>query len=223
VSLRSNDFSKPILCYVSDRRTLGADGLASLPRLVEKICELAQAGVDWIQLREKDLSGRACAELTRRAVHIWREQPMEGRTTRILVNDRLDVALSEGADGVHLGVSSLKVEDARRLAPEGFLVGASVHSPESAKRVAGQGADYLIFGPVFATPSKAEFGEPQGLERLREVCLAVRIPVLAIGGITLQNAADCVQAGAAGIAAIRLFQDGSSPASAVAALRKHTR
>src|SRR5216684_1788056 len=104
-----------------------------------------------------------------------------------------------------------------------FLIGASCHSLDAVRSVASGGADYLFFGPIFATPSKAGFGAPQGLERLAEVCRAVSIPVLAIGGITLANASACLAAGASGIAAIRLFQDARDMSSLVQSLRKLTR
>jgi thiamine-phosphate pyrophosphorylase len=128
-----------------------------------------------------------------------------------LVNDRLDVALAADAGGVHLGEQSLPPREALRLLQwrerKDFLIGVSCHSPTAAKEAERGGADYLFFGPVFATPSKAAYGAPQGLERLGEVCRAVTLPVLAIGGITPENAAACLSAGASGIAGIRLFQD----------------
>jgi thiamine-phosphate pyrophosphorylase len=129
---------------------------------------------------------------------------------RVFINDRLDVALAAGAAGVHLGEKSLPLEKivGWRLSAwrQEFLIGVSCHSQESARAAGQGGADYIFFGPVFATPSKAAFGPPQGIERLREVCSSVKIPVLAIGGINLENTQVCLQAGAAGIAAIRLFQ-----------------
>ena len=162
--------------------------------------------MDWIQIREKDLEARSLAELVRLAINTVR-----GTETRILVNDRLDVALAADAAGVHLGESSLAVESVaewRRTAGHvEFRIGVSCHSAEAARAAERDGADYIFFGPVFATPSKAAFGPPQGIEHLREACAAVRIPVLAIGGVTLENAASCFEAGAAGIAAIRLFQE----------------
>ena len=125
---------------------------------------------------------------------------------------------------MHLGDRSLPPQEARRLVNsldrEDFLVGVSCHSLEAAKAAERGGADYLLFGPVFATPSKAAYGAPQGLERLAEVCRAVALPVLAIGGITLENAAACFSAGASGIAAIRLFQDASNLPALIYALRK---
>jgi thiamine-phosphate pyrophosphorylase len=143
-----------------------------------------------------------------------------------MVNDRLDVALSEHTGGVHLGEQSLPVHvvckwlnDSDLAKRDKFLVGVSCHSVQAAVSAAGDGADYIFFGPVFATPSKVAFGAPQGLQRLAEVCRAVSIPVLAIGGITLDNASDCFAIGAAGIAAIRLFQDAENLASLVSHLR----
>jgi thiamine-phosphate pyrophosphorylase len=193
--------------------------LADPPALAAVIRRAAEAGVDWIQIREKDLDARSLAELVRSAL-------AETRATgaRIVVNDRLDVALAAGAAGVHLGETSLPVEivaEWRRAANrEQFLIGVSCHSPDAAHAAERGGADYLFFGPVFATPSKAAFGPPQGIERLREVCRAVKIPVLAIGGVTPENAAQCLEAGAAGIAAIRLFQDSPDVAAAVMRVRQ---
>jgi thiamine-phosphate pyrophosphorylase len=214
--------ASPTLCYVTDR--LGLTGRKS-GTLLDLIATASAAGVDWIQIREKDLTARECSSLVRRAI---------GRAsseTKIIVNDRLDVAIAEHAAGVHLGESSLPVQDVRAwmqshpevLANEGFFVGVSCHSEESAKTAARNGAGYIFFGPVFATPSKAGFGGPQGLERLAGVCRAVSVPVLAIGGITLENARACLDAGAAGIAAIRLFQDAADLSAVVSKLRAATR
>jgi len=229
VSRVSNSTREPLLCYVTDRRGLsGVETQEARQALLRKIRAAAAAGVDWIQIREKDLSGRDCSALTREALQRAAKSSASGRApTRILVNDRLDVALSEGAGGVHLGESSLPVEEAKRLVlargqQKDFLIGVSCHSLEAAKSAARSGADYLFFGPVFATPSKAAYGSPQGLERLAEVCRAVSIPVLAIGGITLENGKSCFSASAAGIAAIRLFQDADDLPWLVRALRQLT-
>ena len=213
---------KPLLCYVTDRR-----GLADAPELagklqLEKIAQAANAGVDWIQLREKDLSGRALAEFSARAL------ALAGSRSAVLVNDRVDVACSAGASGVHLGEHSLPAGEAKRFAVqlcarENFLVGISAHSLEGAMQAEQAGADYVLFGPVYETPSKASFGRPQGVPRLGEVCKRLTIPVLAIGGITLGNAGDCIAAGAAGIAAIRLFQDVANLDDLVSELRKYPR
>src|SRR5208282_6724891 len=210
--------SGTILCYVTDRHNFSNPRHPDAhERLLESIKRAVQAGVDWIQLREKDLAAGAYAQLTRQAL-VLLQQPYSGHPqfARLLVNDRLDVALAEHAGGVHLGENSLPVGEAKRLLrlpssaqtrPTDFLVGVSCHSLDSAISAAGSGADYIFFGPVFDTPSKAAFGPPQGLERLAAVCRSISIPVLAIGGITLENAPRCLDAGANGLAAIRLFQD----------------
>jgi thiamine-phosphate pyrophosphorylase len=201
------------LCYVTDQTALRGSAL------LEKIENAGRAGVDWIQIREKDLSSAALYTLVREAV------ARVPHTCRILVNDRLDVAIAADAGGVHLGEQSMPLEEARRFLLENkargdFLVGVSTHSLESARSAEKAGADYALFGPVFETPSKFEFGAPQGIARLAEVCRAVGIPVIAIGGITELNLGACMAAGAAGIAAIRLFQDSPDIGAAVGRLRK---
>ncbi len=152
----------PILCYVTDRNSLAAPaGPARHTALIERIAGAAAAGVDWIQVREKDLEARQLFDLASTAT-----AAMRGSAAKLLVNDRLDVAWATGAAGVHLGENSLPIADVvqerRRSGPENFLVGASCHSPDAAVRAAHEGANYVFFGPVFATPSKAAFGEPQG-------------------------------------------------------------
>lgn len=225
MSTRNNPLAerkRTILCYVTDRRSLTeANPSESLPVLTSKIAQVAAAGVDWVQIREKDLSAAELAALTRQSLRLTAELSAKSSSGsrnlgRILVNDRLDVAIAERAAGVHLGEKSLPVAEAKRLVElargrhavdESFLIGVSCHSLEAAQAAQGDGADYIFFGPVFATPSKEPFGAPQGTERLGQVCRALSIPVLAIGGITLDNANSSIDAGAAGIAAIRLFQD----------------
>lgn len=218
----------PILCYVTDRKGLAPEVDHQRQALLKRVAIAAGAGVDWIPIREKDLSGKELSSLTRAAVAQTKKIiERSGMRTRIIVNDRLDVALAEYTDGVHLGEQSLPVHDVCKwraatpnLSAHGeFLVGVSCHSAKAAASAAHDGADYIFFGPVFATPSKASFGAPQGLQRLAEVCSALSIPVLAIGGITLYNASDCFAAGAAGIAAIRLFQDAENLVSVVNGLR----
>jgi thiamine-phosphate pyrophosphorylase len=210
---------KTLLCYVTDRGSLAATFELAWKLQLQKIEQAAKAGVDWIQLREKDLSGRNLAKLAEHAIL------RAGSGSAVLVNDRVDVACALGAPGVHLGEHSLPADEARRLISqrcgrEDFILGVSAHSLEGATQAEQAGADYVIFGPVFATPSKAGFGQPQGVARLQEVCEQLTIPVLAIGGITLEKARDCLAAGAAGIAAIRLFQDAADLDAAVKELRK---
>jgi thiamine-phosphate pyrophosphorylase len=203
---------KPMVCYVTDRRALAnPSGASPIDLLVESIAQAVRAGIDFIHVREKDLDGRPLFELAGKAIAACAAaSPPGGSPARILINDRLDVAWAARASGVHLGENSIPVDEAvawrNRNGRADFLVGRSCHSVESAGQAAAAGADYLCFGPVFATPSKATFGPPQGLWKLKEVCRGVSIPVLAIGGITAENAASCLQAGAAGIAAIRLLQ-----------------
>src|SRR5438270_8750016 len=223
---------KHILCYVTDRRglekasTLSTDNLIAKNRrtdpsqaLLETVRKTAAAGIDWIQIREKDLETPALIELVRFAVAAARES-----TTRILVNDRLDVALAAGAAGVHLGETSLPVEIVaewrRSTGHVKFQIGVSCHSPEAVRGAEYAGADYVFFGPIFATPSKAAFGSPQGVERLRDVCGSARIPILAIGGITVENAQSCFAAGAAGVAGIRLFQESDDVSTIAKRLRQ---
>jgi thiamine-phosphate pyrophosphorylase len=223
---------KPVLCYVTDggalekwRAPSTGDPVSpsvrthSLHALLETIRKAAAAGVDWIQIREKNLETHALAELVRLAVADTR-----GTGASILVNDRLDVALAAGASGVHLGEASLPVEAVaewrRSSSRVDFRIGASCHSLEAARIAERGGADYIFFGPVYATPSKAVFGAPQGIERLSEVCHALRIRVLAIGGTTIENAPSCIAAGAAGVAAIRLFQESEDISAVVRRLRK---
>lgn len=195
------DAAEFILCYVTDRLGLAA-AHASEQALLEVIARAAEAGVDWIQIREKDLLGGPLYALVCAAIG-------RARPAQVLVNDRLDVAWAAGAAGVHLGSRSLPagaVRDLRERLGAGFRIGVSCHAVEEVRRAERDGADYVFFGPVFATPAKMVFGPPLGVERLREAVEAVRIPVLAIGGIDEENAARCYQAGAAGIAAIRFFQ-----------------
>ena len=215
---------------MTDRRNLAAnDSPEAQENLLLKIGAAAEAGVDWIQIREKDLSGQDCSSLTREALQrVAKSSQRKAAPTRILVNDRLDIALFQRAGGVHLGENSLPLTEVKRLLEnrgerKDFLIGVSCHSLEAAKAAASGGADYLFFGAVFVTPSKAAFGAPQGLERLAEVCRGVSIPVLAIGGVTLENAPDCFAADASGIAAIRLFQDARDLFSLVQSLQELTR
>ena len=176
-----------IRCYVTDRRQ--GDILSFVSTAVRD-------GVDLIQVREKDLDARDLYDLVCRV-----RDAAVGTGTKVLVNDRLDVAIAAKIDGVHLPGNGLPIE---RVRPLVRLLGCSTHTVEEAVHAERAGADFVIFGPVFETPGKT----PVGIDALRSVAAAVRIPVLAIGGITNENTQQVLNAGAAGIAAIRLFQGG---------------
>jgi thiamine-phosphate pyrophosphorylase len=179
--------------YITDRHAIGGED-----RLLETIGRAVQNGVDYIQLREKDLSARAMLDLTRRVLDIARA----GRT-KILVNERVDVALAAGADGVHLRSNAVLPPVWRRITGPSFLIGVSCHTAAEVQHAAG--ADLLVFGPVFDSPRK---GPALGLEALQHAVAMSGVPVLALGGVSESNAPLCIQAGAAGIAAIRMFQEG---------------
>jgi thiamine-phosphate pyrophosphorylase len=133
---------------------------------------------------------------------------VHGTSTRLLVNDRYDVALAAGADGVQLTGHSLPTGVVRSLCPDGFVIGVSTHSIAEAHAAKDAGADFILFGPVFETESKRVFGEPQGLEKLADVVDSVSgLPVIAVGGIEVNNFGQCLQSGAVGAAAIRLLND----------------
>jgi thiamine-phosphate diphosphorylase len=185
-----------IICLVTDRRRRPP---------IEQADEAVDAGVDLIQIRERDLDAAALASLVSRVVGLTRGSP-----TRVLVNDRLDVALACGAHGVHLRGDSIPASRARTMVPQGFMIGRSVHARDEAQAVAAD-ADYLIAGTVFPTTSKPGRSDLLGLDGLASIASAVRVPVLAIGGVTPEHAADVAAAGAAGIAALGLFADVNRP------------
>ena len=160
------------------------------------------------QIREKNLPVRMLYELVSRCAEITRGTP-----TRLLVNDRFDVARAAGADGVHLTETSLPARVVRETCGEEFVIGVSTHSLESAQAARDGGADFVVFGPVFETESKRAYGPPQGLEKLREVTAALPdFPVLAIGGVTIDNAESCIAKGASGFAGISWFDRPDSAA-----------
>jgi thiamine-phosphate pyrophosphorylase len=178
--------------YITDRRARSW----SIEELLACIARNIAAGVDYVQIREKDLPVRDLLDLTARAVEI------AARTrTRIFVNDRADIALAASAHGVHLRSNSVSPDRLRSIFPPPFLIGASCHSIEDVQHA--QGADLIVFGPVFESPGK---GPPAGLAALTHAAGVSNVPVLALGGVNKQNTRTCVEAGAAGIAAIRLFQ-----------------
>jgi thiamine-phosphate pyrophosphorylase len=209
---------RPLLCYITDRTQFPGNESARRQCLLEKILEAADVGVDYIQLREKDLSTRELENLSREVIRILREtkravEKPELRTpaqrTRLLINSRTDVALAVGAHGVHLRSDDISPQEVRRIyqcavgAP--VTVTISCHRPQEVEQAEAAGADLALFAPVFEK-SAAPNAQATGLEALRKAC-QYNIPVLALGGVTLESAPACFEAGAAGIAAIRLFQE----------------
>jgi thiamine-phosphate pyrophosphorylase len=224
--------ARMLLYYITDRRQFRGSEWEQRRALLNKISEAARNGVDYIQLREKDLSARELLRLAQQA----REKILEVTgsalgtrnsqlTTGFLINSRIDVALVSGANGVHLRGDDISAADARAVwmrsaagggrATSTPVVAVSCHSADDVRRAEAEGADFVVFAPVFGKGGR----KGVGLEALRAACRdtpkasgpeatpAVRIPVLALGGVTLENASPCMEAGAAGIAGIRLFQE----------------
>lgn len=200
---------RPLLCYITDRAQFSGNETARRVHLLAKVSEAANAGVDYIQLREKDMPARELESLSREAMHIL--ERIQSERTRLLINSRADVSLAVGADGVHLPAGEVAPAEVRRIAqcsagaPARVTISVACHSPEEVHQAQAAGADLALFAPVFEKES-APGTKPAGLEALRAACQS-KIPVLALGGVTLGNAADCLRSGAAGIAAIRLFQE----------------
>jgi len=188
--------------------TLITDRRRSLERPVARIAAAAAAGgVERIQVREKDLPTRALLRLVR-------EVQAAAKGVEILVNDRVDVALATGCAGVHLGMSTLPVAAVRKIAPA-LVIGYSAHALDEARRAEAEGADFVTFSPVFATrsPGSMQAGA-QGIEKLREVCRALRIPVWALGGVTAERVGALIEAGAAGVAVVSAITEAPDPEGA---------
>ena len=194
-------------CLVTDRRRLTEAGASvddARRLLLAQLEEAVNGGVDLVQVRERDLDAAQLAALVRDVVSLAR-----GSRTRVVVNDRLDVALACGAGGVHLRGDSIPPLHARRIAPAGFLIGRSVHAADEV--AAAEGCDYLIAGTVFSSRSKGRDAPLLGLAGLQAVVRAARVPVLAIGGVTTDRFDEIMAAGAAGVAGIGLFLPFDSP------------
>lgn len=205
---------EPPLYLITDRRRFPPppSGEVFAPEEWRVLEEAIAAGVGAVQLREKDLNG---GPLLRRAQAL-REATRHG-SVELLVNDRADVAWAVRADGVHLPEQGLDPADARLVVGPDARIGRSVHGRDALAAVAD--ADFVLFGPVFETASKRIYGPPQGLERLAEICAASAVPVLAVGGITVERVAQVVAHGAAGVAVVSTVLDASDPGARVRELR----
>ena len=186
----------PLAYYITDRKS------CSIP-ILQQIQRAIDASIDLIQIREKDLPTRPLLALATRALEL-----AKGSRSRILINDRVDIALAARLNGVQLGHHSMEIAFVREhLSGTSLLIGASVHSMDEFVIAVAQGANFATLGPIFATPSKSAYGPPLGLGLLASVCERTSIPVFALGGIGLENYRSCLTAGAAGVAAIRMFQE----------------
>jgi thiamine-phosphate pyrophosphorylase len=194
----------PQTYYITDRHT------SSRP-VLDQIRIAIEAGVDYVQIREKDLSSRELFDLAVSARTLAQKHD-----TAILINDRLDIALAAGLNGIHLGQRSITPAVIRtRVSGEDFLIGLSIHSLEELQKALGQGVSYVTFGPVFFTSSKAKYGPSVGTEKLREACRFSPVPIFALGGINRENYSECLKMGAAGIAGITLFQNNRESVDAI--------
>jgi thiamine-phosphate pyrophosphorylase len=209
---------KPILYLITSGETTRATTPSSeeFARLLALCASAVAARISLIQLREKNLSARTLFELTASAARLT-----NGSSTSLIVNDRADIARAAGADGVHLTTRSLEAKVVRRAFGEDFLIGVSAHSLAEARAAQIGGADFATFSPIFDTPSKRAYGPPTGLDKLNEAARTLApFPLLALGGITLENAHDALRAGAQGLAAIRLFNDAHTLQETVERLRR---
>ena len=187
--------------------------------ILQLITAAVAAKIDLIQVREKALTTKILCELATSAAEITRSS-----ATKLLVNDRADVAAAAGANGVHLTTRSLPASVVRQAFGNDFLIGVSTHSLDEARAAYDACADFAVLGPVFETPAKAQYGPPLGLERLKHVCGELKpFPILAIGGVTEDNFAGCLRAGAQGIAAIRMFEDQQRLSAIVAKIHENLR
>jgi thiamine-phosphate pyrophosphorylase len=211
-----------LLYYITDRLQFPGDEKSRRVRLLETIAQAIRCGVDFIQLREKDLSPHQLETLAREAIQLRTEN--QKLKTAFLINSRTDIAMACGAQGVHLRSNDISPSEVKKIwtqcgASASVTIGVSCHGRAEVARAAEEGANFAVFGPVFGKVSgEKTHARPTGLEALHEACQE-KIPVLALGGVTLGNAEACIQAGAAGVAAIRLFQENKME-DVVTALRK---
>ncbi|MFL6467370.1 MAG: thiamine phosphate synthase [Pyrinomonadaceae bacterium] len=189
----------PIRYLITEGRSTPENFQQKISEILNIVKAAVDAGISMIQIREKEISAKQLFELTAAAAAIT-----SSSSTKLLVNGRFDISRIAGAEGVHLPENGIPVPRVRRTMPKPFLIGASVHSPENAKRVWEHGADFIVFGPVFETPGK----RANGIESLEEICSDLEgFPVIAVGGVNETNYQRVLDAGAAGYAAIRFLND----------------
>lgn len=212
------------LCYITDRRQLPGDGAAQARLLLQKIAQATTCGVEWIQLREKDMESGPLERLAAQAVELVHAARLAGSPTRLLVSSRVDVALAVGTDGLHLPAHGLTIEEARAVITRSstessrMAIGVSCHREAEVAAAVAAGASLILFAPVFGKVAAPQV-PATGVDGLQHaVSAADGMPVFALGGVTLSNAASCLAAGASGVAGIRLFQEGDLAAT-VQALR----
>ena len=206
--------SEPILYLITPGAATESTTASSdeFQRILDQVSAAVASGIQLIQLREKNLPARVLHELTERVVEISR-----GSFTKVLVNDRADIAAGAGADGVHLSTRSLEPKVVRAAFGDNFMIGASTHSLAEATAARDGGADFAVLGPVFETKSKVKYGPALGLAVLANTCAALKpFPIIALGGLSEVNVSECLNAGASGIAGISLF---SNPAAIVASVK----
>ncbi len=196
--------SLPNLYLITDRHQIQKGR-----HLLEVLEELLQAGVKMIQLREKDLSAAELYPLAKELRALCHRHK-----SLLLINDRIDLAQAVGADGVHLGGHSLPIKVARKILGSSYLIGASTHSATEVKSAQNQGADFITYGPIYFTPSKAAYGNPVGIESLHDICDTCKIPVYALGGIKTNNMKETLQTGIHGVAIISALISDRSPTEA---------
>ncbi|HLM02892.1 MAG TPA: thiamine phosphate synthase [Pyrinomonadaceae bacterium] len=198
--LHKSFFSAPIIYLITKGEATAENFPEKSAEILRIIKAAVRAEISFVQIREKRLPARFVFELTEKAARLTRD-----RRTKLLVNDRADIALSAGADGVHLTSLSLSAETIRRNFPKDFIVGVSTHALAEAESAKRQGADFVTFSPVFPSPDK---GEPQGLDELKKICAALRpFPVIALGGIDETNYQSTLETGVSGFAAIRFLNE----------------
>lgn len=194
---------------ITDRSQCASD---SLETHIDKACG---AGLKAVQLREKDLSDKELFELAKKLRKVT-----ERYNTKLFINDRVDIALMVGADGVHAREDSMSVDEIKKVNNNDLWVGRSTHSLESAKQAEKNGADFILFGPIFDTPSKRKYGRPKGLVALQEIKHFMKIPVFAVGGIDLDKAERCLDYNADGLAGISSVMRAENPAEILSSYKK---